>query len=63
MEKTLFLKGHSLNLLASFFLRVVNLSHGGVGLSVAFSLGGTNSSPRELILHFGESLISLENRL
>ena len=63
MEKSLFLKGHSLNLLASFFLGAVNLSHRGVGLSIAFSLEGTNSTPGEFILHFGESLISLENRL
>ena len=34
-----------------------------MGLSTAFSLGRTNPSPREFILPFRESLISLENRL
>ena len=62
-EKTLFLEEYFLNFPASFFLGVVNLSHGGVGLSTTFSLGGTNPSLREFILPFGESLISLENRL
>ena len=34
-----------------------------MGLSTAFSLGRTNPPPREFILPFRESLISLENRL
>ena len=62
-EKVLFLKEHSLNLSTSFSLEAVNLPHGGVGLSTAFSLGGMKSSSEEFILPFRESLISLENRL
>ena len=41
----------------------MNLYHGGVGLFATFSLRGTNPSPGEFILPFGESLISLDNRL
>ena len=63
MEKALFLEEHYLNLPTSFSLGVVNLPHGGVSLSTAFSLGGTNPSLGEFILPFGESLLSLENRL
>ena len=63
MENTLFLKEHSLNLPTSFSIGAMNLPYGGVGLSAVFSQGGTNPSPREFILPFGESLISLENWL
>ena len=52
-----------MNLPASFSLRGVNLPYGGVYLSTTFSLGGTNPSHGEFILPFGESLLSLENRL
>ena len=62
-EKALFLKENSLNLPISFSLGVVNLPYGGVGLSAAISLGGTNLSPREFILPFGENFLSLENWL
>ena len=62
-EKSLFLEEHSLNLPASFFLGAMNLSCGGVGLFVAFSLEGTNSSSREFVLPFGENFLSLENWL
>ena len=62
-EKARFLTEHYLNLPVSFFLGVLNLSHGGVGHSTTFSLGGTNSSSGEFVLPFGESFLSLENLL
>ena len=43
-EKAFFLEEHSLNPLESFSLREMNLPHGGLGLSITFSLGGMNSS-------------------
>ena len=61
-EISFFLEEHSLNLLASFFLKEMNLPYGGVGLSTTFSLGGMNSS-REFVLPFGESFLFLENWL
>ena len=60
-EKAMFFEEHSL--LASFSLEAVHIPYGGLGLSASFSLGGTNPSPRERILPFRESIISLENRL
>ena len=61
-EKAFFLEEHSLNPLESFSLREMNLPHGGMGLSITFSLGGMNSSG-EFVLPFGESFLFLENHL
>ena len=61
-EKAFFLEKHSINRLASFSLREINLPYEGVGLSTTFSLGGMNSS-REFVLPLGESFLFLENRL
>ena len=61
-ENAFFIEDHSLNMLASFSLRAVNLPHGEVVLFATFSLRGMNSSSREFVLPFGENFLSLENR-
>ena len=62
-ENALLLEEHFLNLLVSLSLEVLNLTHGGIGLSTSFSLGRTNSSFEEFVLPFGENFLSWENWL